>query len=261
MREGRSATRPRRRGVRRLAAGVIGLSFLAGGVTPSCPGQGPAPPGKGGAAGAVSASGQKVTINYLNVCAPSDAEAQQISAALGRIPRKPLLAADFEISHGRSRVKETGVAHYVRLRRDMEGASPFLSVQYSVSEDEKNIDETLSFRSRDARDVLQVSIEDRVSASAAQPGEVVASNTPASHVNVERFGKPSLGLARCAEGGQSAYQKIFDAASAALQRYREEMGIRTTFHRDFAWLDGVASRSAGRGKPGGRKAAPGAVPR
>ena len=245
----------RSRAIGRLGGGAITLWVLTFPLTMVCPvgAQGPLPPGKGAAPAPVSTSGQKVTINYLNVCAPSDAEAQQISAALARIPKKPAVAADFEIAHGRSRVKETGVSHYVRLRRDMEGGSPFLSVQYSISADEKNIDETLSFRSRDARDVLQVSIEDRVSASAALPGTVVGSNTPASHVNVERFGKPSLGLARCAEGDQTAYQKLFDAASAVLQRYREELGLRTTFKSDFRWLDSVAARRASGTKPGNGK--------
>lgn len=209
--------------------------------------QGPPPPHKGAEPAPVTTSGQKVTINYLNVCAPSDAEAQQIASALARIPRKPAVASDFEISHGRLRVKETGISHYVRLRRDLDGG-PFLNVQYSISADEKNIDETLSFRSRDARDVLQVSIEDRVSSSAALPGVVVGANTPATHVNVERFGKPSLGLARCVEGDQTAYQKIFDEASAVLQHYREDLGLRSTFKSDIAWLDSMAARSTGRTK-------------
>ena len=249
----------RRPGGRRWGGGANTLSFLILACTVLA--QGPPPPGKGAPAAPVSPSGQKVTINYLNVCAPSEAEGQQISAALARIPRKPALAADFEISHGRLRVKETGVSHYVRLRREMEGGSPFLSVQYSISADEKNIDETLSFRSRDARDVLQVSIEDRVSAGAAAPGTVVASNTPASHVNVERFGKPSVGLARCAAGDQAAYQKTFDAASAVLQHYREELGLRTTFKSDLRWLDSVASRLARHGaKLSDGKAAPAGVP-
>ena len=43
---------------------------------------------------------------------------------------------------------------------------------------------------------------------------------------VERFGKASLGLARCTQTDQSSYEDIFAAASKVLARYRAALGVR-----------------------------------
>jgi hypothetical protein len=44
----------------------------------------------------------QVKVNVLNVCSPSPAEKQEISAALARIPKRPSFSPDFEVDRGRS---------------------------------------------------------------------------------------------------------------------------------------------------------------
>ena len=55
---------------------------------------------------------------------------------------------------------------------------------------------------------------------------MLATNTPVSHIRLERFGKSSIALARCmaTEAGpapdQSAYEPLFASASAVVSDYR-----------------------------------------
>ena len=57
--------------------------------------------------------------NYLNVCTPTDAEQQQLKAALTRLPAAPKYNADFEISRGRTSLQNAEPARYLRLRREL----------------------------------------------------------------------------------------------------------------------------------------------
>ena len=92
---------------------------------------------------------------------------------------------------------EPSVARYVRIRREFAVQALFSSVQYSFSNDGQNMVETLVLHVRDPKDLIQVSMED--SASAIGSAEtMVAANTPASRIRLERFGKSSIALARCA---------------------------------------------------------------
>ena len=165
----------------------------------------------------------------LNVCTPSAAEQKEIAAALDRIPKAPLFGADFEVSRGRSTLSdmpnllqpgasthfgdEKSVASYVRIRREFSVQALFSSVQYSFSNDGQNMVETLVLHVRDPKDLIEVSLED--SASAVTSSEaMLTSNTPASRVRLERFGKSSVALARClaTEGGRTARSKRLRAA-------------------------------------------------
>ncbi|HZR31593.1 MAG TPA: hypothetical protein VFA76_07045 [Terriglobales bacterium] len=210
--------------------------------------------------------GPTVRLNVLNVCAPSERDQKDIAAALARIPRKPLWATDFEVDRGRTtldqesalpgsltvqgttpaehapreeRDTKTPVAHWARIRREFPSESPFLNAQYSFSTDAQNMVETLVFRLRDSKDLLQVSIEDTVSA-VSTPATVLATDTPASRVRLERFGKSSIVLARCtaSEVGhavdQSAYEPLFRHASTILALYRDALGARRTIPSELA---------------------------
>ena len=168
----------------------------------------------------------------LNVCSPSPAEQQEIASALARVPKQPLFAADFEIDRGRSSLdvgpgflqpgsgsqmsSDPGVANWVRIRREFSVQALFSTVQYSFSSDPKNMVETLVFRVRDPKDLMQVSIEDSASA-VTSPATMLPTSTPASRVKLERFGKSSVVLARClgTEAGpapdQSAYEPLFQS--------------------------------------------------
>ena len=167
----------------------------------------------------------QVRINYLNVCSPSEADKREIVSALERIPTTPHFGPEFEIARGRSAAPDAPMASWVRVRREFPPEAALTNAQYSVSLDPKDIIETVVFRWREPKDVMQISIEDSVSAVAA-PATVVAADTPASRIRVERFGKSSLGLARCAQTDQSAYESVFAAASRIMSRYRAALGVR-----------------------------------
>ena len=98
---------------------------------------------------------------------------------------------------------DPGVANWVRIRREFSVQALFSTVQYSFSVDPKNMVETLVFRVRDPKDLMQVSIEDSASA-VTTPATMLTSSTPASRIKLERFGKSSVVLARCSAIGGRA---------------------------------------------------------
>lgn len=182
----------------------------------------------------------QVRINYLNVCTPSDAEKAEIAATLDRLPARPRFAADYEIARGRSTMDEggiiagenakiseqpTSVARWVRVRKEFPNGSPLSNVQYSFSVNEDKVSETLVFRNREQKDVMQVSLSDSVVAPPV-PSQVVMTATPADRIRLERFGKSSLVLARCPAADQSAYEPLFQKASSLLNIYRQALGVR-----------------------------------
>ena len=211
----------------------------------------------------------QVKVNVLNVCAPSAEEQKEIAAALARIPKQPLFSLDFEISHGRSTLTEApnflqpgknthvsdepSVASYVRMRREFAVQALFSSVQYSFSNDGQNMIETLVLHVRDPKDLIQVSMEDTASAISS-PETMVAANTPASRIRLERFGKSSIALARCAgsENGpppdQSAYEPLFRSASEVLANYRSLLGVRHTVPAELAQIPGVGTKTPAKPK-------------
>jgi hypothetical protein len=217
----------------------------------------------------------QVKVNLLNVCTPSAEEQKEIAAALARVPKQPLFAPDFEISHGLSTLAdapnflqpgqhaqmsdEPSVARYVRIRREFAVQALFASVQYSFSNDGQNMVETLVLHVREPKDLIQVSMED--SASAIGSAEtMVAANTPTSRIRLERFGKSSIALARCSgtENGpppeQSAYEPLFRSASEVLANYRSLLGVRRTVPAELAQIPGGKEPA----KP--KSAKPGAKP-
>ncbi len=180
-------------------------------------------------------------VNILNVCAPSADEQKQIAAALGRIPRRPSFAADFEIARGLSTAPETPPARWVRLRREFGPQSPFTNVQYSVSVDDKASIETLAFHLREPKDVMQISIESHTRGPNA--AQALTGNRDAARVRLERFGKSSVALARCPGADQSAYESLFRDASDILHRYRAELDAVPTVLNDLAKVKVPAGRN------------------
>lgn len=189
----------------------------------------------------------QIRVNYLNVCSPSDAEKAEISAALDRLPAKPHFAVDYEISRGRSTASEDAVtagqnakmsdekpsiSRWVRIRKEFPDSSPFSNVQYSFSVAEDKAAETLIFRLRDPKELLQLSISDATTAL-SNPAQIVGAKTPADRIRLERFGKSSLVLARCKESDQSAYEPLFQKASNLLNLYRELLSARTVVPQDL----------------------------
>jgi len=195
----------------------------------------------------------QVKVNMLNVCSPSSDDQKELSAALAKIPTKPVFGADYEVARGHSTLDPNtpmpgmqplpagapSAAKWVRVRREFPGPGSFSNVQYSFSVDAENMVETLVLRLRDPKDLVEVSIEDSASA-VVSAGAMLSTDTPASRVKLERFGKSSVVLARCSasEGhpapDQSAYDPIFRAASQILNRYRDALGVRKMVPQELA---------------------------
>lgn len=185
-----------------------------------------------------------VQINYLNVCTPSDSEKDEIAATLARIPNPPALVADFEIARGQSSLEDAGKSRYVRLRREFSPDSKFSTVQYSISNNAKNIVETLVLTGRDVKELRQISIEDSVSSHAADVNALLTVDTPPSRVKVERFGKSSLALARCEGADQSKYAAIFSAASSVMAGYRKSLSLRSMLSMELKWLESSSAAAS-----------------
>ena len=196
-----------------------------------------------------------VRVNVLNVCTPSPAEQKDIAAALAHIPTHPHWGTDFEVARGRTTLSQDAAAaltgkhpssstpgplsDWVRIRREFSGASPFVNVLYSFSVDKRNMVETLVFPVRDPKDLLQLSISETVSA-VTTPAAALAAGTPPDHIRLERFGKASVVLARCAGGpdapkvDQSAYEPLFRQAAGILATYRQALGARRAVPQELA---------------------------
>ena len=192
-----------------------------------------------------------VKVNVINVCTPSADEQQELKAALAKLPKSPTFDSDYEISRGVATVEEAR-SKYVRLRREVKGESPLATVQYSLSVDPESTIETLVFRGRDVKDLLALSIEDKLSSSVSKPSTVLGADTPASRVRVERAGKSTVALARCENVDQSKYDDIFSQASSLLSDYRRVLRLKSMLASDIAWLSGgsSAAHSSKTGAPG-----------
>lgn len=219
----------------------------------------------------------QVKVNMLNVCTPSAEEQKEIAAALARIPKQPLFGNDFEVSRGRSTLEdmpnflapakgthvagEPSVASYVRIRREFSVQALFASVQYSFSNDGQNMIETLVLHVRDPKDLIQVSLEDSAS-SVASAEAMLTTNTPASRVRLERFGKSSIALARCTATeehqapDQSAYEPLLRSASDVLAHYRGLLGVRVIVPEELAKINGTSPAKATAAKSKTTKAVP-----
>lgn len=213
----------------------------------------------------------------LNVCSPSAEEQKEISAALFRVPKQPLFGDDFEVTRGRSTLTdmpnflqpgqgvhvagEPSVASYVRIRREFSVQALFSSVQYSFSNDGQNMVETLVLHVRDPKELIEVSLEDSASAVTSSQA-MLAANSPATRVRLERFGKSSVTLVRCpaTDAGpapdQSAYEPLFRSASDVLTDYRGLLSVKRIVPEELAQISGVPKPKTA-AKPKTAKAAEG----
>jgi hypothetical protein len=205
----------------------------------------------------------QVKVNVLNVCSPSPDDQKELTAALAKVPAKPAFGKDYEVARGHSTLDPNApvlglqslppdaasAANWVRVRREFPDSVPFSNVQYSFSVDSANMVETLVLRVRDAKDLMEVTIEDSASA-VTSASTMLSANTPASRIKLERFGKSSIALSRCsaAEGkpqpNQTAYEPIFHAATTILNRYRDALGVRKMVPQELARLGVTVPRSS-----------------
>ena len=198
-----------------------------------------------------------VRVNILNVCSPSDAEQKEIAAALARVPQRPSFGRDYEVTRGHTTADDGGGSDWVRIRREYLKDSHLRAVQFSFIVDASDNRETLVFYSREAKDVMQVALEDEVTAGSA-PGMVLAADTPVGHIRVGRYGKPSLVLARCPNTDQSAYEPLFRTASQIMAGYRTKLQAKQIVPAELGRM--VASPGDGRRpikvKPMGKRSTP-----
>jgi hypothetical protein len=209
----------------------------------------------------------QVHVTMLNVCTPGAEEQKEIAAALARIPAQPKWGKDFEVARGRSSMTgepglvqpgipaqlevASSISDWARIRREYSGDSPFVNAQYSFSLDSKQMTETLVFRLRDPKDLMQISIQDSMSA-VVKPAAALSTDSPASRIRLERLGKSSIVLARCTAadnpGGaavdQSAYEPLFRRASTVMAGYRKFLGVRTTIPAELARVAAQGSTSS-----------------
>jgi hypothetical protein len=205
----------------------------------------------------------QVKVNVLNVCTPSADEQKEIAAALAKVPKQPAFTQDFEVARGRSTLSGNELiragadsnasaqpvsAAWVRMRRDFSPTTSFSNVQYSFSADAKEMIETLVLHVREPKDLTQLSVEDNAS-SVTSAAAMLGSSTPVSRIRLERFGKPSIVLARClaSPGGpppdQSAYEPLFREASSIMDRYRALLQARQTVPEELAKISSGARQS------------------
>ena len=164
-----------------------------------------------------------VKVTVLNVCSPTEGEQKEIAAALASVPRQPRFSPDFEVARGHSTVEGEG-GDWVRIRHDFAGGS-FSVGQFLFSSDAKASTETVVLFSREAKGVTQIALLDRATAPVSASA-LLATNTPANRISLERFGKPHLVLERCPEGDQSRYEPLFKTATDILSIYRTASGAR-----------------------------------
>ena len=194
----------------------------------------------------------QVQLTVLNVCTPTEDEQKEIAAALASVPRPPRFSADFEVARGHSTVEGVG-SDWVRIRRDFPGG-PFSVGQFLFSSEGTATRETVVLVSREAKGVTQIALEEKTT-SPVTPAMLLAANTPAERISLERFGKPHLVLARCAEGDQSRYEPLFKAATDIMAAYRTATGAREIVPAEMSRLSlGVGpGYRAPKVKPMGKK--------
>ena len=185
-----------------------------------------------------------------------------MKSVFGKVQGRPAFSRDFEVTRGRTAVKDAPDAKYVRLRRDMAPESPLLAAQYSISTDAAVTVETLVLRSRDEKDFHELALEDSASAGAASPAAMLKVDTPVSRIRVERIGKGSIVLARCQEADQSAYEPLFRQATDIMAAYRKALSLGT-IRTDVSWMTQSTSPtpSAGTARTKAPAHAPAATPK
>lgn len=164
-----------------------------------------------------------VKVNVLNVCTPSDEEQKEMAAALAQVSRQPKFGTDFEVSRGHSSLADS-TSDWVRVRREFTGG-PFTTAQYSFSKEKDGTREGLVLFSREAKGVTQIALEDKVT-TPVDPASLLSTNTPASRISLERFGKSHLVLARCEAADQSKYEPLFRTATDVMATYRAATGAK-----------------------------------
>jgi hypothetical protein len=188
----------------------------------------------------------KIQVNFLNPCHPAAPDVEEMTRALERFKERPKFTSDFEISRGVTTLSESearaagvsaggGPSSWVRIRHEFPEKAALSDAQYTLSIEGGGAAESLVLHSRESKDVMQVLISDSVAGSATQALQV---DTPPERIRVERFGKSSIVLARCAGMDQAAYEPVFQMAGDILEKYRAAMSVKAIVPGELARLPG-----------------------
>ena len=179
-------------------------------------------------AGANCALGQekpKVQLNVMNVCTPNVAEQAQLAVALEQITLQPSFGPDFEVARGRTTGE--GVSDWVRLRREFRRDPVLNNVQYLLTESGHRVQQKIVFHTKASLqgEALQVSLESETGEAAAA-AQALSSPPPPARIRLERFGGPSLVLARCPQAEQSVYEPLFRTAGERFAAYFAALDVK-----------------------------------
>jgi hypothetical protein len=188
----------------------------------------------------------KIQVNFLNTCNHPEGDLAEMVLALAAVRSSPSFSSDFEVSRGITTLTEaearaagapagtgTTPSSWVRIRREFPEKAVLTDVQYSLSVDGDATSEVLAMHLRDSREVLQILISDSVTGT---PAQVLKLDTPPDRIRIERFGKSSIVLARCAAADQSGYESIFATAREILEKYRVAMAVASVVPGELARL-------------------------
>jgi len=228
---------------------VLAIFVVLGGIlsvqaqqSPSAKAAPPAAPNRAPA----QAAQPKIQVSFLNTCNPPEGDLAEMVLALAGVKSSPSFSSDFEVSRGITTLTEaearaagapagtgTTPSSWVRIRREFPDKAVLTDVQYSLSVDGDATSEVLAMHLRDSREVLQILISDSVTGT---PAQVLKLDTPPDRIRVERFGKSSIVLARCAAADQSGYESIFATAREILEKYRVAMAVASVVPGELARL-------------------------
>jgi hypothetical protein len=180
-------------------------------------------------------------VNVVNVCTPTDSEKKELENALARVPERPVFSPDFEVARGRTTDKKV-TSDWVRLRRELASDPSYGSVQFSLTISGPHIEEVLVLHAKATRpgEPLQISLEEEVTTGKA--ADALSAGTPPDRIRLERFGKPSLILARCSQADQQAYEPLFRIATERFSVFRAALDVHSTVSAELARLKAAPAK-------------------
>lgn len=186
-------------------------------------------------------------VSFVNSCRPTQADVAEMRQLLQQFHTEPAFATDFEIARGVTTLTEAearaaGVSTdaagqpslWVRLHRDLPPASPLSGAQYSISLENHSVSEVLVLHLRNTEKAMQIVLSNTVTGT---PEQALHTLTPPDRLRVERYGKPSLILARCPVD-QSAYELLFTLGREVFETYRKTMGVERIVPAELERLPG-----------------------
>lgn len=183
----------------------------------------------------------KVQVNVMNVCTPGTVEQAQLAVALEQIVLRPSFGPDFEVARGRT--TGGGVSDWVRLRREFHGDPVLSNVQYLITESGHRVQQKIVFHTKASGpgELLQLSLEAETG-EGVTAAQVLSSAVAPTRIRLERFGGPSLVLARCPQAEQGVYEPLFRRAAERFAAYFAALDVKRLAAAELESLRRTAPR-------------------